>query len=315
MARLVLWRLATIPLVLIAVTLLVQCLSLLVPGDPAVTLAGGENASLERIEAIREELNLDDPLFIAYGRWLGDAVQGDFGSSIISGTSVVDEIARRLPVTLGLGLVTVAMIVPLAMFGGFASAIWRARPPDRAILAGSSLAMAAPSFVVAIVLIVVFAVRLGWMPTFGFTRFTDSPAEWLHHLILPAFALALAPSARLSRTLRGSLVDAFDGPYVRTAWAKGATPSAVLGKHALKNALVPTVTVFALQLDILLGGSVIIENVFSIPGLGAYMASAVQNNDLPVIQAVTVLFAVMTVLINLLVDIVYGLLNPKVRVS
>lgn len=315
MARLVLWRLATIPLVLIAVTFLVQCLSLLVPGDPAVTLAGGEDASLERIEAIREQLNLDDPLFISYGRWVGNAVRGDFGESIVNGTSVVDEIQRRLPVTLGLGLVALAMIIPMALIGGFASAIWRARPPDHLLLAGSSFAMAAPSFVVAIILVGVFAVQLGWMPAFGYVPFTDSPPEWLHHLILPGIALALAPAARLARTLRGSLVDAFDGPYVRTAWAKGAAPSAVLGKHALKNALVPTVTVLALQLDILLGGSLIIENVFSIPGLGSYMATAVQGNDLPIVQAVTVLFAVMTVLINLAVDIVYGLLNPKVRVA
>jgi peptide/nickel transport system permease protein len=164
-------------------------------------------------------------------------------------------------------------------------------------------------------LIIVFAINLGWFPALGWARFQDDPRGWLEHVVLPAVALGVWAAASLARQIRSSLIDTLDTNYVRTAWAKGSRGSRVVGKHGLKNAAIPAVTVLGLQLSTLLGGTVVIERLFSIPGLGTYLIAAINNNDIPVIQGVTIMFVLIYVVVNLLVDISYGYFNPRVRVS
>jgi peptide/nickel transport system permease protein len=302
--------------VLLVVSFGVFMLTALVPGDAAVTLAGGENATLERIEEVRAQLGLDDPLVVQYLRWLGDAVRLDFGTSLYGGSLTVwDEISSRLPITFGLAFLALLIGVLIGLPVGIVSAMRPGGVTDRLCLTTTSLGIAVPNFFLAMVLITIFAVRLQWLPAIGFTRFSESPTEWLRSMILPAFSLALFPAASLARQVRAALIDVLQSNYVRTAWASGAGPARVVGKHALKNAAIPAVTVLGLQLSALIGGAVIIEQLFSIPGLGSYMLRALPQSDLPVIQGVTVTFVVIHVALNLLVDISYGFLNPKVRVS
>ncbi|MEU6642627.1 ABC transporter permease [Saccharomonospora sp. NPDC046836] len=315
MSTLLLRRIALIPLLLVGVTLSMQLLYLLLPGDPAATLAGGENASLSQVERIRAELKLDQPFYVAYWDWLTHAVRFDFGRSLVTDQGVAEELFRRLPATLSLGVVALVIAIAMGLIGGVFAAIRCGGFFDRLLLAVTSAGMAVPAFIIGIVLIVVFAVELGVAPAIGYVPISESPAEWARHIVMPAIAVAIAPAARIARTLRGSLIQALDSPYVLTAWSKGGRARVVILRHALRNSLIPTLTVLGLQVDLLIGGSLIVENVFSVPGVGAYVANAATGSDLPVIQGAVVLFALATILANLAVDIAYGIFNPKVRVS
>jgi peptide/nickel transport system permease protein len=286
-----------------------------VPGDPAVTLAGGENATPEAIAAVRKDLNLDDGFFQRYWLWLKDAVQGDFGNSFVSKLPVSEELARTIPVTLSLviaaALLGVMIGLPIGLLAGMRAGTRR----DRALMTGTVVGIAIPNFVLAMMLISLFAINWKIFPALGFVKFSDNPAEWARHILMPAFCLSLAIAASMARQTRAALADVMESKYVRAAWAKGGTPRRVVAKHALKNAAIPALTVFGLQLGGLLGGSLLIEQIFSIPGLGSYIVSAVFQRDLPVIQAVGLMFALIYVLINLAIDITYGYLNPRVRVT
>jgi peptide/nickel transport system permease protein len=317
--QLVVRRLVLLIPTLLLVTFGVFSLIALVPGDPAVTLAGGANATPERILEVREELRLDDPYLVQYGRWLGNAVQFDFGESLFQEKRVASEITSRLPVTLSIvaGGVFIGLLIaiPVGLFtgarhGGLA---------DRVLLLITSAGMSVPNFVLAIILINYFAVQFGWFDAVGFTRLTEDGSlhvfDWLKSLTLPAISLGVGLGARLARQLRAGVVEVLDEPYVRTAWAKGCSPRRVIGKHVFKNAAMPSVTVAGLVIGGLLGGTAIVEQIFSIPGVGEYLVSAIGLRDLPVIQGGVVMFVLGFVLINLAVDILYGWLNPKVDVS
>lgn len=307
--------LATIPILLL-VSFGVFMLSSLLPGDPAVTLAGGANATEERIEEVRIELGLDKALVPRYVDWLGDAARLDFGTSIYSDRSTVtEEVRSRIPVTFGLSFLALGIGLVIGIPAGILSGMKPGGVVDRTSVTGTSLGIAIPNFFLAMVLVTVFAVQLDWLPALGFTRFTESPTEWLRSLALPAIALGLFAGASVARQLRAALIDVMSSNYVRTAWAMGGSARTVVGKHALKNAAFPAVTVIGLQLGALLGGSVIIESIFSIPGLGSYLLRALVQQDVPVIQGVVVVFVLIQVGLTLLIDITYGLLNPKVRVS
>ena len=315
MGALVLRRLLSLIPLLLLVTFGVFVLVALVPGDAAVTLAGGESATPERIAEIRVQLHLDDPLIEQYGRWLGGAAQGDFGSSLFTKAPVADEIIRRVPITLG--LVFAALVVGL-MIGvplGVLSALRQGRAVDGASRVGTSVALAVPNYWLGIELVVLFAVTWKVLPPSGYVKFTDDPLGWMEHMVLPAVALGLWSAASLARQIRASLIDALDSRYVRTAWAKGSGTSRVVLKHAMKNAAIPVITVLGLQIGFLLGGTVIIEQIFSIPGIGPYFIRGVTSLDVPVIQGVAIVFVLFTVFLSLLVDISYGLLDPRVRVE
>jgi len=306
--------LVLIPLLLV-VSFAIFGLVVLVPGDAAITLAGGPDATPERIEQVRQELGLDDPFLVQYGRWLKGAVQFDFGNSLQSSAPVTEEIRDRLPVTLSVVGAALFVAMLIAIPAGIMAGLRPGGILDRLALIGSSIGISVPGFWMAMILITVFAIQRSWFPAIGYVPFGEDPVEWAKHLVLPGLALGALASASQTRQLRGALLDVLDSNYIRTGWAKGGAPRWVIGKHALKNAAIPAVTVLGLQTGALLGSGVIIEQIFSIPGLGTYLVRAIQSQDLPVIQGVTVLFVLMNVTINLLVDITYGYLNPKVRVS
>ncbi len=301
---------------LLLVTFGVFSLITLVPGDPATTLAGGQNATPERIEEVRDELGLNDPFLEQYGDWLSGAVRLDFGDSLSSGNSITDDIQNRLPVTLSIVgaalLIGVVLGIPAGLIAG-------ARPGgrvDKFLLTTTSLGLSIPNFVLALILVNFLAVQNNWFDAIGFTRLTSGdPAGWLKSLVLPGTALGVGIAARLARQLRAGVLDVLDQPYVRTAWAKGCTPTRVIGKHVFKNAALSTVTIAGLILGGMLGGTVIIEAIFATPGIGEYLVRAIVAGDLPVIQAVAVMFVLSFAIINLAVDVIYGWLNPKVQVA
>ena len=306
--------LAMVPLLLI-ITFAVYGLVLIVPGDPARTLAGGVKANPADVAKIRHQLHLDQPFLNQYWRWLTHALRGDLGQSLFQHQSVAHGIAGRLAPTLSLALggllVSVLIGLPLGIIAGTRPAT----AADRTATAASSLGIAMPDFFVAILLVVVFAVKVHWFPAIGYVKFATSPGQWAKHLILPWIALGVGGAAVLARQVRGSLIDTLDQDYVRTARAMGIHERRVIGQLALKNALTPAMTILGIQFAYTLGGTVIIEQIFSIQGLGNYILSAIDTKDLPIVQGVVLLTAVVFVVVNLVVDILYGVLNPKVRVS
>lgn len=306
--------LALVPLLFI-ISFIVFSLVLLLPGDPARAIAGGPSAEESVVEAVRERLHLDEPFPQQYVRWVGGALTGDLGESWFEQRSVAGEIAARFPVTASMvvGGVAVALLVgvPLGLLAG-------TRPGsgvDRAVTGVTSLGVAMPDFWLAIILVSVFAVDRNWLPSGGYVPLGDDPAAWAEHLVLPWIAIGIGGSATIARQLRGALADELDSDYARTARAKGLRPRRVTMKHALKNAAMPAVTVLGIQIAYALGGTVIMEQIFGIPGMGSYALQALGNRDLPVIQGVVMLTAVIFVVMNLVVDVVYAYLNPKVRLG
>lgn len=314
MANVVVRRLiAGVPL-LFLVSLIVFSLVLILPGDPAVTLAG-DNATEEQVEEIRQTLGLDQPIVTQYVDWLGGAIQGDLGTSLYSSREVTDTIWTKLPVTLSITFAAMVIAVLIGVPAGIIAALNRNRWPDKAATVGASVGVAMPNFWLGLLLVTVFAVRNPWLPASGFVRFSEDPVEWARHLALPALTLGTAAASEIARQLRSSLSGVLEMDYLRTAEAKGLRSWAVVGKHAFKNAAVPVVTVLGLQFSLLLGGTVVVERVFGIPGLSTEVIDAVLNKDLPVIQGIVLFTALAVVVVNLLVDITYGFLNPKVRVE
>ena len=311
--------LITVPLLLV-ISLAVFSLVLLLPGDPALTLAGGVHAKAATVAQIRRQLHLNEGFFAQYGLWLGNVLHGNLGHSLYSpasvpGSPVADGIRIRFPVTITIavgGMVTAILIgLPSGIVAGLRPRSWA----DRIVTATSSLGVAMPDFWLAMLLVILLAVHSHLLPPGGYTPFATSPASWFPDFLMPWLALGFGGAATVARQIRGSLIDTLDQDYMRTAVAKGLTPVRVIGKHALKNALSPVVTVVGIQFGYLLGGTFIIEKIFSLPGIGAYMIQAIGRKDLPVIQGVVLLTAVSFVVINLIVDIVYAYLNPKVRLA
>ncbi|GAA2848951.1 ABC transporter permease [Pseudonocardia halophobica] len=308
----ILRRLISVIPVLFIVSIGVFSLTYLIPGDAAVTLAG-DTATPERIEQIRQELGLDRPMLVQYFSWLGGVLQGNLGTSIYANQSVGDELLRRFPVTFSLAVG--AMLFTLIF--GIAAGVLAARKPnswvDRLVQAGSSVGIAMPSFWIALILVLIFAVNLGWLPAVGYVAPTVSFVGWLKSIILPSIALGVGGASVVARQLRGSLMDVLTLDYVRTAKARGISPRAIVLKHALKNAMVPVLTVLGVQAAYLLGGTVIVEQIFGIPGVGKYVYDSLFTLDLPVVQGSVIFIALLVILVNLLVDISYGLVNPKAR--
>jgi peptide/nickel transport system permease protein len=308
-------RLASIVPVLFVVSLGVFFLLALVPGDPAVTLAGGVNATPAQIAHVRAQLHLNDPLVVQYWHWLWGALHGNLGTSLVTGQSVSSQIVARFPVTLGLVVASaiVALIVGIPL--GVVSGVRPRGAVDAGARTFSTLGLAIPSFWLAIILVSLFAVHWRLFPPTGYTAITTSFAGWLKDITLPAVTLGLLVGATLARQLRAALIDVLDTPYVRSAWAKGGTRRSVLLRHGLKNASMPVITVFGIQIGYLLGGAVIVEQIFSIPGLGSYMLTGITQHDLPVVQGVAIVFVLFQMAMSLLADISYGYVNPKVRVA
>lgn len=302
---------AAIPL-LFLVTFLAYGTILLIPGDPAIAIAG-ENATEEMVEATRERLGLNDPFVVQYGRWVYGAVQGDLGSSLFANRSVSGAIAERLPVTLAVTFAALFLATIVAIPAGIISARRKGTWIDRSTTLSATLGIAMPNFWLGLVLVLIFAVYLGWFPAIGYVPFSENPFEWARHIFLPAVALGAAACAEITRQLRSAVIDVAEQDYVRTARAKGLRGPKIVGKHILKNAAVPVITVLGLQVTRLLGGAVIIEQVFALPGIGQLAVNSVFNRDVPMILGVIFVASLIAVFVNLLVDLSYGWFNPKVR--
>ena len=303
--------LGAVPLLLV-VSFVVFLLVGLTPGDPAARIAG-ENATPERIEMIRKSLNLEANLAVRYGDWLFAAAQGDFGRSLATSEPVVELIARRMPITFSLTAAALIVSVVLGMGGGIIAAIWRDSPIDRIVGALSSLGLALPSFWVAMILIVPLAINRTWFPALGYVPMADGVWPWLRSLTLPAIALALLPSAEMALQVRAALIETLEKDYILAARARGLSVISITLKHALKNAAIPVVTVLGFRIAQLLGGSVVIESVFALNGLGTLAITAALASDMPVLLGLTMVTTLAVVLVNFLVDASYLYFNPRGR--
>jgi peptide/nickel transport system permease protein len=285
----------------------------LIPGDPVVQMLGPEYTP-EAAEAIRVKLGLDEPFHIQYLRWFGNVLTGDLGGSIATGETVVDIITTGLPKTLSLATLSFLIATAIAVPAGIVAALRRNTVFDYAASVVAFIGVSMPSFWFGILLILVFAVRLRWLPAIGYADPTeDGVVAWLERLILPSLAIGAAYSAILMRFVRAGLLEVLSSDYVRTARAKGVREHAVVLRHAMRNALIPVVTVMGIQLALLLSGTVVVETVFSIRGIGRILVAAIFDRDYPIVQGVILLIAVIFVMANLLVDIVYTFLDPRIR--
>ncbi|MEM7694893.1 MAG: ABC transporter permease [Pseudomonadota bacterium] len=312
MAAFIIRRLFSTILVMAIVGVLVFLLVHLSPGDPAAIIAG-DNATPAQIDQIRQRLGLDDPLPVQFVRWFGGVVQGDLGVSIFSGEPVSRLIAQRVEPTAALALTTLILAVILAIAAGVLAAWSAGGFLDRALMGASVLAFSVPVFVVGYALVYVFAIKLQWLPVQGYRPIANGLGEWARHLILPSIALGLAYVALIARITRTAMLDVMSEDYIRTARAKGVATRPVLLKHALKNAGVPIVTVIGIGVALLIGGVVITETVFNIPGMGRLVVDAITKRDYPIIQGVVLVFSGVYVIVNLLVDIVYTVIDPRIR--
>jgi peptide/nickel transport system permease protein len=302
-----------IPVVLV-VTFLVFTLIALAPGDAATQLAG-DTATKEQVAAIRSELHLDRPFLEQYWDWVSHAAQGDFGDSYVTKEPVVDSILDAAPVTLSLGLVSLVMAVGMGVALGTVGALRPRGIVDRGVTALSSVMLAVPAFWLALVLVLLFAVQNPIFPSIGYAPLLqDGPYEWLRHLILPSFALAVSGAATIALQLKAALVAEDGSDYLLAARAKGLTRNTLLFKHSFKNAAVPVVTILGFRVATLLGGTIIIETIFVLPGLGLLAQQAALQQDVPMLLGIVTFSAVFILVINVLVDASYGYLNPKLRV-
>ena len=295
--------LETIPLMLI-ISIFVFMFIHLLPGDPAKTLAGVE-ATVEEVEAIREEWGLNDPLIVQYGNYMKDLLRGDMGRSLKSSTPVTELILSRFQYTIQLVLAGVLWAPALGIFIGVMCAIKRGKAFDLGGMLFAIAGLSAPGFWVGLMLIQVFAVNLRWLPSGGLDSWKS--------LVLPSIVMGLGIMAVLARYSRSSMLETLREDYVRTARAKGQKESVVMFRHAFKNSLIQVVTILGLQIGGLLSGSVITETIFSIPGMGRLLVDSIAYRDYPAIQGLLMIFSLQYVLINLFVDLLYGVINPKIR--
>ncbi len=303
--------LATIP-VMAVVALFVFSLLYIAPGDPAAVIAG-DQATPADVARIRASLGLDRPFLIRFGEWSWQILHGDLGTSIFTNLPVAAMIAQRIEPTLSLMAITLAFAVMVAVPAGVVAA-WQADTIiDRAVMAFAVLGFSVPVFVIGYVLAYVFALELEWLPVQGYAPLTEGFEPWIEHLILPALALGCVYIALIARTARAAMLEVLQQDYIRTARAKGVGQGGLLFVHALKNAAVPIVTVIGIGIALLIGGAVVTETVFAIPGIGRLTVDAILRRDYPVIQGIVLLFSFVYVVVNLLVDLTYTLLDPRIR--
>ena len=325
-----LWAIPT----LLGVSVLVFSMVHMVPGDPAFVMLG-EHANKEAVDALREQMGLNKPLLEQYLLFITNTVQGDFGISIMSGEPVIDEFADRFPATVELSLVALVFATIVGLFAGIISAVKRYSWFDYISMSTALAGVSMPVFWLGLMLIYFFAVNLGWLPVSGRLGYMydidhvtgfylidsilmkDYEAFWdvCKHLVLPAFALGTIPMAIIARMTRASMIEVMKEDYIRTAKAKGCSKSQVIMIHALKNALMPVITVIGLMLGTLFAGAILTETTFSWPGIGKWLIYAVNQRDFPIIQSTTLIIATIFIIINIIVDLLYAVVNPKVRLS
>ncbi len=286
----------------------------LIPGDPAVVIAG-LSATPQEVDQVRADLGLDQPIWGQLLHWYGGLLHGDLGRSLLLGQDVLQAVWQRLPVTLGLSLYGLVLTLVLGILGGVVAALRQNTVVDQAAMGAAMLGISLPSFFIAPLLVLLFAVHLGWLPSGGYVPFSQSPWEWFRAATLPAISLALLQVGLLARITRSTMLEVLRQDYVRTARAKGLSAWRVVGKHALANALIPITTVVGITISLLLSGSVVIETIFSIPGIGQLLTQAVLNRDYPLVQGGLLILTALLVLVNIGIDVLYAALDPRIRLD
>lgn len=314
MLRYGLARLLALVQVLVVMSIVIFALIYAMPGDPASVILG-DDASAEQIAEFRTQLGLDQPVWLRYLDWLWSALHGDLGYSIFLRDDVAHVVAERLVPTISISLLATVVSVLVAIPLAVAAARRRGGVADVSLSAVAMLGLAVPGFLLSLFLVQLFAVQLGWLPVAGYADPSEGIGEFLKYLILPAVALGVVQVSVLGRVTRVSVVDALAGSFIAVAEAKGVSPSGVLYRHALRNALVPIVTVLAGSFGTLLAGAAVVETIFNIPGIGQLVVTAISRRDYPVIQGTVLVIAVIYVLLNFVVDLLYPLLDPRIRLT
>lgn len=304
-------RLVSLVASLLVASVLIFLVVGMVPGDPASYILG-TGARPETLAALRAQMGLDDPLPLRYANWLAGILRGDFGTSLTYKTPVAQMMGERLQVSLPLALMALALAVAVALPIGILAAGRQGRPADTAVMGVTQLGIALPNFWFAMLLVLVFAIRLRWLPSGGFPGWGD-PLAAVRSLILPAVALALPQAAILARVLRSALIETLGQDYIRSARAKGLTRGAALRRHALRNAMIPVLTILGMQFSFLLAGAIIIENVFYLPGLGRMIFQAITQRDLVVVQSAVLVMVAAVIVVTFLVDLAYAAVDPRLR--
>ncbi|MCW3475570.1 ABC transporter permease [Limobrevibacterium gyesilva] len=312
MAGVILRRLAGAVPVLLIVSLITFGMMRLIPGDPS-SVIGGLSATPAQLAQIRADLGLDEPFFLQMLKWYTALAHGDLGRSILLGQDVVGATLQRLPVTLALSAYALVITVVFGLCSGVFAALRQNTVIDQLAMMFAMLGISVPNFFLGLLMIILFAVRLGWLPTGGYIAFTDDPVGWLRTSTMPAISLALLQVGLLARITRSTMLEVLRQDYIRTARAKGLPRRVVVMKHALANALIPITTVVGIIVSLLISGSVVTETLFSIPGMGQLLTQAVLNRDYPMVQGGLLLTTAFLVMINIAVDACYALLDPRVR--
>jgi peptide/nickel transport system permease protein len=303
--------LGSIPVLLI-VSLITFGLMRLIPGDPSAAIAG-MSATAEQIALIRQDLGLDEPFVVQLAKWYGGLLQGNLGRSILMGKDVWEVTMVRLPVTIALSLYALVLTLLMGMASGIIAALRQNTVVDQLAMVFAMIGISVPNFFLGLLMILLFAVHLGWLPTGGYIPLSQDPIGWLRTSTMPALSLALLQMGLLARITRSTMLEVLRQDYIRTARAKGLPRHVVVVKHALTNALIPITTVVGIIISLSISGAVVTESLFSIPGMGQLLTQAVLNRDYPMVQGGLLLTTTFLVLINILVDIAYAILDPRVR--
>ena len=298
--------------VILLVTFLSFLLINIIPGD-AVALMLGVDATPEKAAELRAELYLDRPFIEQYARWLWDVVRGDLGTSISYHLPVTQVLGPRMTASFQMGLAALILSTLLGLVMGCVAAVNRGRAADNLISVLANIGISMPSFWLGIVMIYLFAMNLKWLPVQGYTPFGENPALHLRQMIMPVIVTAMGGMASLARQTRSSILETISLDFVRTARSKGLREKSILIRHVMRNALIPILTLLGMQIRVLFGGVVLVENIFNVPGMGNLLVSSVNNRDIPMVQACVLVMAVVVVIANLLVDIAYGVVDPRIR--
>jgi len=311
-ARLLLFKLLQAVPVIMIVSVLAFLLMSLLPGDPAVIIAG-EGATPEAIDQVRRGLGLDQPFHVQLAHWFARLAEGNFGTSLMLNQSVLTAMGERLPVTLSLAGLSLAFTLPIGIFAGSIAAYYRQTWVDSVVMTFALLGVSVPGFWIAILAVILFSVSLGWLPSSGYVPMTQDTVLWFRSLVMPAAMLSLFQIGFLARMTRSAMLDVLSQDFIRTARSKGLSEWKTVGKHAFRNALIMVITTLGILVSTAIGGSVVIEQVFALPGIGRLVVQGILARDYPLVQGVMLIYGFAFVIINLTVDVLYTFADPRVR--
>jgi len=314
MVRFIIRRILISFLIVFLVSVFSFSLMHLLPGDPA-RIALGQDASQEDVDALRAKMNLDKPIITQYYLWISGMLRGDFGDSIVYNRPVRDIIVQRLPKTVSIGVPALIISVVLGIVFGVVCAVKRGKAIDQILTFITTLGIGTPQFWIGILGIYLFAIKLRWLPIQGYVAPSENFFEYSKHAALPVFALSISMIASIARQTRSNMLDVINQDFIRTAKANGVVNSSIIFKHALRNTLIPIITIVAMQVRNVIGGSLIVENIFNIAGIGALLNVAVNNRDYLIVQSCVLIISLVTVVCNFAVDILYGVINPQIRMT